>query len=262
MADFTKGDYQYYITSNTNVRAEAINKNQTSYADIPPYVYYNNVVYKVTSLGECFKGCTGLINAPRIPDSVSNMMQAFSGCTSLVSIPNLPFGVKHLSECFANCYSLKSVPAIYMGEITPSLFATGNPFRRCFLNCESLTGDIYIGAIIPSRFLQQAVSEMFSGTVKPIVLHTLQETDSTQLLRAMRNTSSASNVHIHWVPEDEILFNSFTTMNYKGSKWSDEIYPETDARLVQVRYGEQDPLIGNLENVLLDLTQKTEEVMG
>ena len=66
----------------------------------------------VTSMSNTFYGCTSLVNAPEIPSSVTNMSSTFSGCTSLVNAPRIPSSVTNMSGTFSGCTSLVNAPAI------------------------------------------------------------------------------------------------------------------------------------------------------
>ncbi|MGP1438936.1 MAG: InlB B-repeat-containing protein [Treponema sp.] len=52
---------------------------------------------KIKSLQQCFYGCTNLVLAPIIPESVENMSGTFWGCTALTKAPEIPEGVKVIS---------------------------------------------------------------------------------------------------------------------------------------------------------------------
>ena len=51
-------------------------------------------------------GCTGLIEAPEIPSSVTSMHATFTGCTGLTSAPEIPTSVTEMESTFSGCTSL------------------------------------------------------------------------------------------------------------------------------------------------------------
>ena len=63
-----------------------------------------NTVY---SMFDTFKGCIELINAPVIPDSVTQLHGTFSGCSNLINAPTIPERVLEMYETFKDCTSLK-----------------------------------------------------------------------------------------------------------------------------------------------------------
>ena len=56
-----------------------------------------------------------IIEAPEIPNSVTNMDFTFSGCTSLTTVSNLPDSLENMSLTFTNCISLVIAPHIPNG---------------------------------------------------------------------------------------------------------------------------------------------------
>ncbi len=66
----------------------------------------------VTDMSYTFSGCTSLVNAPTIPNSVTSMSSTFSGCTSLVNAPTIPSSVTDMSSTFSGCTSLVNAPTI------------------------------------------------------------------------------------------------------------------------------------------------------
>ena len=51
-------------------------------------------------MSSTFSGCTGLAEAPEIPDGVINMSYAFMNCENLETLPNIPASVKYLYTTF------------------------------------------------------------------------------------------------------------------------------------------------------------------
>ena len=66
----------------------------------------------VTDMGFTFYNCTSLVNAPEIPSSVTSMYYTFNSCTSLVNAPEIPSSVTNMSSTFSRCTSLVNAPAI------------------------------------------------------------------------------------------------------------------------------------------------------
>ena len=93
---------------------------------------------KVTSLNLTFSGCTNLMEAPQIPQSVRFLNGTFANCTSLVDASNLviPTNIKEMGTTevpygtFYNCTSLKYLPKIPANE--------GTTMHLTFYNCKNL----------------------------------------------------------------------------------------------------------------------------
>ena len=80
----------------------------------------------VTSMSGTFIGCTSLVTAPEIPNSVTEMTNAFNGCTGLVNAPEIPYGVISLVQTFGGCTSLVTAP-----EIPNSVTDMSGTFNNC-----------------------------------------------------------------------------------------------------------------------------------
>ena len=102
MANFFQDDYDYTIIYGTNnVSARVRDTSKTSYGDIPSSVIYNGVIYTVTSLNECFYGCSNLQSIPSIPNTVKDMSSCFSNCSiDIYQDLVIPEGVEDMTSCF------------------------------------------------------------------------------------------------------------------------------------------------------------------
>ncbi len=81
--------------------------------------------------------CTNLVNAPTIPNSVTDACMAFMNCYSLTNVPDMD-GATNLSDLgrtFEYCNHLVKAPVIPSG-VTNIITA--------FARCDSLTGNIII----------------------------------------------------------------------------------------------------------------------
>ena len=102
-----------------------------------------------------FNYCPRLINAPKIPNSKPRMYETFKFCESLVVAPDIPDGVTDIDSAFAYCTNLETAPKI------PSSVKV---MCYTFSGCKKLTGTIEINAN-PTSY-----SGCFSGTTQPITL--------------------------------------------------------------------------------------------
>ena len=149
--DFSGGENRGIVLNgiryrlNTSKTAEVLKNDYSGNIVIPETVTYNNITYKVTSLGEsCFKGCSNLtsINLPSSITSLGNY--CFRNCSSLTSI-NLPSNITSLGEsCFYGCSSLASI------ELPSALTSLG---ENCFEECSHLKSMLCLAVEPPSCIL-------------------------------------------------------------------------------------------------------------
>lgn len=107
-----------------------------------------NITKLPVILGECingnstyanmFEGCTSLIEAPKLPTTLSSQrtfMRMFLNCTNLVTPPKLP-STNLTQYCylsmFEGCTSLTTAPEL------PATILVGDCYYRMFFNCSNL----------------------------------------------------------------------------------------------------------------------------
>lgn len=206
--EFIAGDYKYYILEN-GVTPRVMDMSKISYADIPETVTYNNITHTVTSLEYgfdeyhgTFAFCENMVTAPKIPNTVTNLIYAFSNCTSLknvvipdgviemdhafywseglITAPKIPDSVEDMRWAFAKCTALTNPP-----NIPPNVYN----LNSCFLDCTNLTGQLYCyGA--PNQY---GTDDVFEGTAKDIELIVIS-TDTTVLNTWQTIANEYSNV--------------------------------------------------------------------
>ena len=108
--DFSGGEQREIVLNgikyklNFNKTAEVLRDDYSGDIVIPETVTYNNVTYKVTSLGySCFSGCSSLTSIT-LPSSITSLgVDCFYCCSSLTSI-TLPSSITSLGNgCFQKC---------------------------------------------------------------------------------------------------------------------------------------------------------------
>lgn len=83
-----------------------------------------------TSMVNTFTDCYNLVNVTDIPNSVTNMVSTFEYCTNLVTAPNIPNSVTNMTYTFASCTNLTTVPTL------PNSIST---LEYTFVSCYNLT---------------------------------------------------------------------------------------------------------------------------
>ena len=109
------GDLYYNLNNGTAQVTYQLRYNENNYAGltdvvIPSSVTYNNVSYRVTSIGEiAFRDCKSLTTID-IPNSITYIGdQAFYDCESLLAIDLPPYITVITQTLFSGCSSLKSL---------------------------------------------------------------------------------------------------------------------------------------------------------
>ena len=120
------GDYKYELVSGpgrNDWKATAIDKTKTSYE---PFI--DNIVGSgVTSLAQTFEGCTNLVVAPEIPETVRIMYCTFYNCTSLTTVHRIPSSVNSMTRTFENCSSITGTIYVDTNQITGTGNSTSSP---------------------------------------------------------------------------------------------------------------------------------------
>lgn len=103
---FQYEDYSYIYYEDLNGWQIDINDDdKKTYGEIPESISQKPIV----SMELTFINCSNLIEAPKIPNSVTNLAGTFYNCSSLTKVPPIPQKVTDLSDTFKGCASLKSV---------------------------------------------------------------------------------------------------------------------------------------------------------
>ena len=103
------GGLLYRILSENEVEVMKKNSDYSGNIIIPSSIEYNNTIYKVTSIGEAFKGCSDLISVSVPPTVLSLDNYCFADCNKLEhvdlnsNLESIPFAA------FQNCYKLSNI---------------------------------------------------------------------------------------------------------------------------------------------------------
>ncbi len=202
----------YYEIADATVNSVSVIKNYSNenVGDIviPETVTYNQIAYRVTSIGEyAFYGCSG-ITSVEIPNSVTSIGNyAFGGCKGLTSI-TIPNSVTSIENyAFEDCYGLTSV------VIPNSVTSIGN---SAFRGCSGLTN-----VTIPNSVTSIGSSAFYGCTALKTVINN-SDLDIEK--------GSTSNGYVAYYA-DEVIANEFkfelidgvyTLVKYKGKSVQQE----------------------------------------
>ena len=134
----------------------------------------------VTNMSSTFFGCSSLVNAPVMSDSVADMSYTFNGCSSLVNAPVMPDSVTEITYTFKDCISLINVPNI-SSSITDMMFT--------FDGCLSL---------VSSPAITSSVTDMFRTFRNCTSLKelTLLPTTPPSMQSALQGCSSLESIYV------------------------------------------------------------------
>ena len=121
-------DYYTYEfnTADKGYKVSTKDKTLSQYGKILENIDGINIV----SLCDTFKNCTNLIQAPEIPNGVTDMMYTFYNCTNLIQAPKIPQSVTNMNSTFSYCKSITQAPEIPDGVTN---------MTHTFSSCSKLT---------------------------------------------------------------------------------------------------------------------------
>ena len=143
---------EYYEATNYNVKTNDIIRIKGKFCLPNTGLRITNIILQndLTNCNYMFAGCTGLTEAPVIPEGVTSCQNMFVCCTNLTEAPVIPSSVTTCDYMFQSCIGLTKAP-----EIPSSVISCSWMFQRC----ESLTE----APIIPANVMD--CSYMFQGCV-------------------------------------------------------------------------------------------------
>ena len=202
MANFFQDDYDYTIIYGTNnVSAKVRNTSKRSYSNIPSSVIYNGVIYTVTSLNECFYGCSNLQSIPSIPNTVKDMSSCFSNC-SIDTYQDLviPEGVEDMTSCFEHS-NLNNITIFFPSSLKYADYCfynvQGNHFSfdcipknvismdYCFAGSELIGIDNICIAALPTPMTPEKAKTIFDEVEQQITLIVSTDTGNRIFWRSL-----------------------------------------------------------------------------
>ena len=118
-----------------------------------------------------FSGCTSLVTAPEIPNSVVSMEFTFSGCTALVTASTIPSSVTRMAKTFSGCSNLTGTIKIYSENIRiyhPAGYSTTAIEYQPFYNTEKpITVEVPAGSTTYTTLTSNNISNVTISTFTP-----------------------------------------------------------------------------------------------
>ncbi len=103
--------YNVMIISDTSNNTSTFSGNTTitevNFADSVVFSEYDGTELVNNSVDGLFKGCTSLVSAPKLSDTITSMNNTYEGCTSLTNIEYVPSSVTSMLSTFKNCTNLE-----------------------------------------------------------------------------------------------------------------------------------------------------------
>ena len=153
-----------YRLDEDNLTAEVIRRKGFEYEGniiIPETTVFNDVTYRVTSIGEHAFDCCSSLTTVVVPDGVMSIeYRAFFGCQSLTNI-TIPDSVKSIrTEAFYDCSSLTSI-------VLPNSLKSIEWWAFC--GCKSLTDITFQGTI--AQWKKINIRDSWNHNIPATVVH-------------------------------------------------------------------------------------------
>ena len=141
---------EYYEATNYNVKTNDIIRIKGKFCLPNTGLRITNIILQndLTNCNYMFAGCTGLTEAPVIPEGVTSCLGMFQSCIGLTKAPVIPSSVTSCDYMFQGCIGLTKAPEIPLSVINCSWM-----FQRCMSLTEA--------PIIPANVVD--CSYMFQG---------------------------------------------------------------------------------------------------
>ena len=94
-------------SNNTSTFSGNTNITEVNFANRVSFSEYDGEELVNNSADGLFKGCTSLVNAPKMADTITSMDNTFEGCTSLTNVQYVPSNVTSMLSTFKGCTNLE-----------------------------------------------------------------------------------------------------------------------------------------------------------
>ena len=114
--------YNVMVYSDTSNNVSTFEGNTTitnvNFANGVKFYEYDGTDLIQNSADSLFKGCTSLVSAPKLPNSITSMNNTYEGCTSLTNIEYIPNSTTSMLSTFKGCTSLEGYIRIPNESVT------------------------------------------------------------------------------------------------------------------------------------------------
>ena len=114
--------YNVMIISDTSNNTSTFGGNTTitevNFADGVLFYEYDGTELVSNSANSLFKGCTSLISASKLTNTITNMDSTFEGCTSLTNVEYVPSSTTSMLSTFRDCTNLEGYIRIPNENVT------------------------------------------------------------------------------------------------------------------------------------------------
>ena len=114
--------YNVMVYSDTSNNVSTFSNNSTitnvNFANGVKFSEYDGTDLIQNSADSLFKGCTSLVSAPKLPNSITSMNNTYEGCTSLTNIEYIPNSTTSMLSTFKGCTSLEGYIRIPNESVT------------------------------------------------------------------------------------------------------------------------------------------------
>ena len=196
---------------------------------IPETITYDNVTYKVTSLGKaCFLGSSSMTSISLPSGIISLGDYCFSGCSSLASI-SLSFGVTSLGdECFKGCSKFTSI------TLPSSITSLGG---WCFEDCGNLKSILCLAVEPPRCYYKDVVDKTTSLYVPK---------ESVEKYKQSAAWNSAYGIYPLYPASSISLVKEISVIKTKSTKLEYTIMPE-NAGTKELEWSSEDPEVATVD---------------
>ena len=180
----------------------------------------NEESFTLNSAERLFKGCTSLVNAPKLPDTITSMNNTYEGCTALTNIEYVPSATTSMLGTFKNCTNLEGYVRIPNETVTPDSNTFSGTTKSIIVETHSESISNYnFTQIAPANVTVVDIGPVYHWDYTPTPLSDFtyilgsNQTEITQLTTDYfyENWDSSSGTYV-LVPADDSTFDPQTTV--------------------------------------------------
>ena len=183
--------YETMVYSDTNSNTSTFGGNMTitnvNFANGVSFYEYDGTDLIENSADSLFKGCTSLVEAPKLSNNITSMNNTYEGCTSLENVEYLPSSLQYMNACFSGCTSLEGYVVISSNVVNGWENEVDNPFYGTSNNIivvTTMSSDTYnnFNESLPPNVTLEGLGPVITG-VTPLsdFLYVIGEGNNTEI---------------------------------------------------------------------------------